>query len=67
MYPTTRIHTSNTEITTTVVDNEIYADTKLYIHFAGENLDLDFEEIIDDFCTFFIAGKFTFFFLKIIY
>lgn len=26
MYPTTRIHTSNTEITMTVVDNEIYAD-----------------------------------------
>ena len=25
----------------------------------GENLDLDFEEIIDDFCTFFIAGQET--------
>lgn len=23
---------------------------------TGENTDLDFEEIIDDFCTFFIAG-----------
>ncbi|CAC5413431.1 CYP46A1 [Mytilus coruscus] len=38
------------------VHNDILTHT---VKMMGENTDLDFEEIIDDFCTFFIAGQDT--------
>ncbi|XP_076097841.1 cholesterol 24-hydroxylase-like [Mytilus galloprovincialis] len=50
---TERIQAINNDET---VPNDILTHT---VKMMGENTDLDFEEIIDDFCTFFIAGQDT--------